>query len=356
MPRKRKKFPKLPNGFGSIRYLGSGRRRPYAAFPPVTSYTEKGIAKQPHPLGYAEDYYGAYDLLFAYHNGSAPAQLPAGYKPQRITFSEIYERFYHEKYEDDKSRVYSESSKSLARAAYKNCSVLHDRAFVELRYDDLQAVIDDCPLKYASLETICSLLHQMYKYAIKHDIVEKDCSQYLQIKRPDDDEHGIPFTDKDIKTLWQHSDDETAAMLLIMIYSGFRISAYSTLEINTKEWYFKGGVKTAASKNRIVPIHTAIRPLVTRKTRKGKLFDYTSDQFRRLMTDCLDSLGIDRHTPHDCRHTFSRLCEAYGVRENDRKRLLGHAFSKDITNEVYGHRTVEDLRAEIEKIKIPGAD
>ena len=44
------------------------------------------------------------------------------------------------------------------------------------------------------------------------------------------------------------------------------------------------------------------------------------------------------------------LLEKYGVSENDRKRMMGHSFGKDITNKVYGHRTLEDLRAEIEKI------
>ena len=46
------------------------------------------------------------------------------------------------------------------------------------------------------------------------------------------------------------------------------------------------------------------------------------------------------------------LCEKYEVPENDRKRLLGHAFT-DVTNSVYGHRDLESLRASIEKIKIP---
>jgi hypothetical protein len=47
------------------------------------------------------------------------------------------------------------------------------------------------------------------------------------------------------------------------------------------------------------------------------------------------------------------LCEKYGVRENDRKRMLGHSFGGDVTNAVYGHRTLEELRTEIEKIKVP---
>ena len=47
------------------------------------------------------------------------------------------------------------------------------------------------------------------------------------------------------------------------------------------------------------------------------------------------------------------LLEKYGVNENDRKRMLGHSFGADITNAIYGHRTVDDLRREIEKIKLP---
>ena len=33
--------------------------------------------------------------------------------------------------------------------------------------------------------------------------------------------------------------------------------------------------------------------------------------------------------------------------------MLGHSFGADITNGIYGHRTVDDLRKEIEKIKVP---
>ena len=33
--------------------------------------------------------------------------------------------------------------------------------------------------------------------------------------------------------------------------------------------------------------------------------------------------------------------------------MMGHSFGNDITNSVYGHRTLEELRAEIEKIRIP---
>ena len=47
----------------------------------------------------------------------------------------------------------------------------------------------------------------------------------------------------------------------------------------------------------------------------------------------------------------SDLCDKYCVNENDKKSMLGHSFS-DVTNKVYRHRELEELRKQIEKIKI----
>ena len=142
-----------------------------------------------------------------------------------------------------------------------------------------------------------------------------------------------------------------------MCYSGFRVSAYvqPDFETNLEEGYFKGGIKTESGRNRIVPIHSAIRPLVESMMVDGTPVWFAGksvSQFRRDMKAALRRLGIKEKSPHSCRHTFSRLCESYGVREADRKRMLGHSFGNDITNGVYGHRTLEELRTEIEKIKI----
>ena len=44
---KRKKYPKLPNGYGSIKYLGSGRRNAYAVHPPTKEFELNGSLKRP---------------------------------------------------------------------------------------------------------------------------------------------------------------------------------------------------------------------------------------------------------------------------------------------------------------------
>ncbi len=221
-----------------------------------------------------------------------------------------------------------------------------------MRHKDLQDVIDKCDLKYASLEHIINLYHQMYDYADLQGLCDKDYSDKVKINIEDDDEQGVPFEESDLKILWNNKSDPTVEFILIMCYSGFRVVAYESLMVNLDDNYFQGGVKTKTSKNRIVPIHPDIIPMVKdRLSRDGHLLS-SANTFRAEMYTKLEALGIQRHTPHDCRHTFSKLCEHYGVNENDRKRMMGHSFGQDITNKKYGHRDLEDLRSEIRKIKV----
>ena len=192
----------------------------------------------------------------------------------------------------------------------------------------------------------------MYAYAGANNLVDKDYSKFVKINQEDDDEHGIPFTDSDLQTLWKNQENDTVAMILIMCYSGFRISAYLDIKTNLKDNFFQGGVKTAAGKDRIVPIHSAILHLVERcLNTHGRYLPEGVKKFRESMYETLDLLGIEKHTPHDCRHTFSMLCDKYGVNENDKKTMLGHAF-QDVTNKVYRHRDLEELRKQIEKIEV----
>lgn len=371
---KRKKYPKLPNGFGSIRYLGEGRRNPYAVHPPATERTPYGF-KSTKALCYVDSWTRGFLVLNAYKAGTytpgmeieAPDSKQADVLIQRLladynritgntvderpTFSQVYENFWKYKYESGKD--YSKSSKDATTSAYKNCSALHDKIFADLKHADLQKVIDTCPHGTATKEFIVTLLKQMYRYAVIYELVEKNQAAFITINDPEDDEHGVPFSKDELELLWKNQDNETVSMILIMCYSGFRLTAYKSLDVNLEEGYFKGGIKTAASKGRIVPIHSAILPLVQRRISDfGELMPMSPATFRQSMYEAQEALQLDRHTPHDCRHTFSALCEEYKVSENDRKRMLGHSFGADITNRIYGHRTLDDLKKEIEKIVV----
>lgn len=354
MARPRKRRMKLPNGFGSIKYLGEGRRNPYAAYPPVKEYIKSGPIT-PKAICYKPTWEEAYEMLTAYNmEKSGKIEICNGiFNDTTPLFSEIYENFYNKKY-NNPLKTFSNSTIRATKSAYNNCSSIHNKKIGSLTYDELQDILDNCELGHSSIENILNLIRQIYKYGIKRRIIKDDISRYLYIAQEDDNQHGIPFTDEELKILWTNKDNEIVQMLLIMCYSGYRIAAYKDIETNIKKEYFKGGIKNKTSRERIVPIHTCILPLVRLRFAKcNNLLGCSTHSFRIAMYDVLESIGIQKHTPHDCRHTFSALCERYGVNENDRKRMLGHSFGKDITNSVYGHRTAEDLKKEIEKIKIP---
>lgn len=382
---KRKKYPRLPNTYGSIRYLGKNRTNPYAVHPPAEETDDKGNYLRPKALCYVDDWYVGFAVLNAYHAGtyqpgdelkfkqyraasdadldafckrlltdfSAHAFVETEAKKVELTFAEVYERFYNWKYVQNESKKLSGQSRNSTKAAYKHCAAIHEKIYKDLRHADFQKCIDDCPRKSATKENIASLLKQIGDYAELYDITERSYANKLSVPA-NDDEHGIPFTDDELKVLWQHKDDPVVQLILIMCLSGYRITAFKSLKIDLQNQSFCGGVKTVNGKNRIVPIHSGIRDLVVNRMNacNGSLLPESTVAYRLKMYEVLEQIGIAKHTPHDCRHTFSRLCEKYGVNENDRKRMLGHSFSGDVTNAVYGHRTLDDLRVEIEKIQV----
>ena len=309
-----------------------------------------------------------------------------------VSVREVFERFYAYKFGPNAAKRLSPETAANARSIFRKLAAVEERRMDELRVDDLQEVVNSVGLGKTMVQKTVTLLRQLYRYALARELCTKNPAQYIVMPDVADHVHCQDFTDEELGILWAHAQDPVVRMVLIMCYSGFRIRAYETLETNLREGYFRGGVKTAAGKGRIVPIHSAIRPLVMRALEEdgGYLCGLRQGAFCIRMKRKMLELGIDdeaaahkkqaaeicpgedcafvrkagadgniagngvprHHTPHSCRHTFSRLCESYGVREADRRRMLGHSFGNDITNGVYGHRRLEELREEIEKIVV----
>lgn len=367
------KHPKLPNGFGSIKKLSGKRTNPYGVYPPVTEFRENGSPVTPKALCYVPDWYTGFYALMCYKNGNFDKEdflrseltdsgnknevikkIIAAYNGQsRLareskSFSDVYAEFFSYKYERDKTRQYSQSSIEATKAAYRHAKELYDKPFQSLRTEDLQLVIDNCDKKHATKEHIRNLFRQMYDYAYSHDLCDRKYSDHVRINTPDDDEKGEPFAEDEIAAIWSHANDNNILQaVLIMIYSGFRISAYAKLDINFEEQYFRGGVKTSSGKNRIVPFNHEIISFIDPE---NPLFRLSAPRFRIYFYDALEGIGIKNHTPHDCRHTFSWLCDKYKVDALAKKMLMGHALGNDVTDLKYGHRTVDELRNEINKI------
>lgn len=372
----KRKHPFLPNGYGSIRYLGAGRSKPYAVHPPATQCNDKGRYITPKAICYCSDWYTAFAVLTAWHQGkyypgmehdiakdrqSSYADLDAfcrrvlstiGAASISRTFGQIADEYMNYKYGKNAPKTLSQGTHSNDLCLRKHLSSLDPLPIDSIPLQLMQETVNSISGETVQVKST-AYIKQVYKYAIKRGYIQRDESALLHAPEIKCAGHGVPFSDEELRVLWANKNIPDVAAILIMCYSGFRISAYKDLEVNTDQMYFRGGVKTAASKDRIVPIHSAIQPLL----KDGwHMFSMTRRTAQRKVIAICEELGISQHSPHDCRHTFSRLCEKYRVPEADRKRLLGHSFGGDITNGVYGHRTLEELRQSIELIVVTSCD
>ena len=231
-----------------------------------------------------------------------------------------------------------------------------------------QECIDEFAKKgksFSSVNKLKVLFSVLYSYAIENDIVNKNYAQFIILPRIEQNQKRA-LTDIEIKKIYDYakSGDKTAKWTLYLILSGWRISEMLELtrfNYDVKERCFIGGKKTAAGKNRRVPVHTAVQWIVDEQlARNGKTVfcmkngeTMTTDYFRRRMfPKMLKELNLDESlTPHATRHTFATLLKRGGADDFYRKRLLGHS-SGNITDDVYTHEDIESLRVAVEKADV----
>ena len=75
---------------------------------------------------------------------------------------------------------------------------------------DLQFVVDTCGKNYPKLKKLKGLFSQLYEFAMKNDICNKDCSEYVDIvrykdKNPDKRDHN-KFEKAEVERLWKITD------------------------------------------------------------------------------------------------------------------------------------------------------
>ena len=348
-PRQTKKFKKLPNGYGQIKRLSGNRRKPYAVYPPVTEWKENGSPVQPAAIGYYESYNDALEALALFNKN--PFNTDYG----RATFAEVYSEFFEEKFSKKK---YSDQYKSSMNCGFNNLAPLHDRVFRSLKTHDFQEVIDECPLAHSSLELMQLCAKQVYAYAVKNDIVDKDYGKFITINKPDDDEQGVPFTEDEIDILWANRQNKDIRILLLLIYTGVRISELKTAKFDEIQHAYVGGLKTPCGKKRIVPIHDDVFEYAVELSQ----MKFNATSYRQRLHKLLSELGIEIssedtvRTPHDARHTFSWLADKYKMDEISKHLIMGHSLGKDVEKTVYSHRTLEELYEEVMKIKTKRED
>jgi integrase len=335
---------KNPNGYGSVFKLGGNRRRPYCARVTV-GWTDEG--KQLYKnIGYFEERSDAMIALAQYNND------PYDLDNNKITFAEIYEKWSEEKFPK-----ISQSNVRGYKTSFNKCSFLHNMKFRQMRKTHMQRVINENDhLSFQVRSKIKTLFSQLYQFALENDIVEKDYSKFVDPGEMTTSLVRTPFSDEEIQTLWDNLDKPYVSSILIMIYTGMRVGELlliKTSDIDLEKRFLIGGIKTKASKDRIIPIHEKIVKLIDMSNEylivspTGKKMSY-NNYIQRQFTPLMESLGM-KHLPHDCRHTTATMLDNASVDRTIVKLILGHT-SNDITERVYTHKTTEQLVEAINKI------
>jgi len=343
---------KLPNGFGNVSKLSGKRRKPWRARKTV-GWSDDGTQKY-LTIGYYEKQAQALQALAEYN--ANPYTISGS-----TTFADIYERWSAEKYE-----TISRSNVNGYKAAYAVCTPLYDMKFPDIKKSHLQGVVDNSGKNYPTLRKLKVLLNQLFRYALENDICAKDYSEFIDIVKHKGKKgrakHKI-FTGTEINRLWEcHKANEYITIILMLIYSGVRISEMLNLkkaDVHLAERYFDVIESKTDAGVRQVPIASRVLPFFTHwMTREGcdtllcsaegapfKYRNYYDSYWLPLM----EKFSLD-HLPHDTRHTTISLLAKANINQTIIKRIVGHSGAMNLTEKVYTHFDVQQLLDAIDLI------
>lgn len=376
-PRKSNKRRRLPNGFGQISEIKNRNlRNPFRAMVTVGKTPDgKPICKPLKPESYFATYNDAYAALVEYNKN------PYDLEPS-ITMLELYDKWLPE---------YEKTVKSTksATSAWAYCSGVYKMRVMDIRARHVKGCMEEGVAVIRGKEQhptatmknqIKSLFNMLLDYALEYELVDRNYSRTFNLTEETVKEiqsvkkEHIAFTDEEMDLLWANiSSKQGIDIMLIQCYSGWRPQELGLLElkdVDLENWTFRGGMKTDAGENRVVPIHSRIQDLVLRKyqeaealgspyllnwtdpnNRNKKNLKLTYARYQKAFERIRDELKLNpNHRPHDGRTHFVTMAKRYGVDEYAIKYMVGHKIS-DITEKVYTRREFAWLREEIEKIK-----
>ena len=303
-----------------------------------------------------------------------------------ITFSQLYTKWYDDFIKDHESHKYR------IKAAYHYCSSLYDKKFREISILDMKnciyngtRVVDRGKYKGeaklaspSTKESIKYIFNHMFAYAIEARIVDRNYAKEFTLdkkifkEKEENHKEKIPFTKEEMDKLWNSIEFVPFSdMIVYACYSGWRpgeIIKLKVSDVDIEHGFIKGGIKTTAGKNRIVPIHPLVMPIVQKYYDKAlsvnseylfndidkkKGIGLSKDQYLSRFNNAMKLLKFRKElTPHYTRHYFISKAKSREVNMNEYilKLIVGHNIG-DLTEHVYTHRELEELKEEMLKIK-----
>lgn len=342
-------FMKLPNGYGSITKLSGNRRRPYAVRRMINGHQKY--------LAYFANVNDA--LAYLVELNKYPAILGSN-----ITFADAYRFEMGER----RKRIASVTAQNYD-IAFKKCAEIHDKRLMDLTVTDLQSIIKTMSasgIRHPMQKKVRQVMHNVYRYAVKYQLIAPtaDISHFIDIDPPKRKYRKKPFNTRQLNRVKAIADDREhtlspmAMAIIMMCYSGPRPSEFPHVlksDVKLKQrFYLIRESKTAAGRNRIVPINKKVLPYYEYWMSRNGVTLITDDDgqpltYHQFLTRFRHVMDASRchHTPHECRHTCATWLNNKGANKLATKRILGHAV-QDVTDGVYTHPSVRQLRRAID--------
>ena len=301
----------------------------------------KGACKRPYVVYSVVGYYSTYDEAVDALQQSR----------QSLTLQEVYDMWLP-------SHAKSVSINTLNNygSAFAHLISIHDVSMSDITYLQLQAIIDhmlSTGLSYSSCKKVRTLISQLFDYSIINCWCTTNYAKFLNLGHNKHVRPHKPFTTQAINRLWRLGPP-LHDIPLILLYTGMRASELINLkarDINRKQRTMRITSAKTKSGIRTIPIHDRIWSIIERRLdavyviHECRTYSSLSREFNKAMR------AINtKHTTHDCRHTFATRLDNEGANYNAKRLLLGHA-SGNVTDGVYTHKSLGQLRKAIRLLK-----
>ena len=281
----------------------------------------------------------------------------------KLTFREVFERWYKDKSTEDISVNTMENYKNI----YNKVRHLDDIPFVQIKYSQIYDCVRIEKAKgnsFSMRKRVKLFFSQLYQWAIAHEMCTNNIALNIKLGKNESDFHRKPFSIEQVKELLKIAETISfAGEVFMLILCGCRIREFLNIrreDIHLDQRYFiVTESKTKVGRNRIVPIHKKAMKFWRSHLRaksdylihdaRGRQVPYEiwSTKFKKLMKH----LEWEGMTIHGCRHTCATLMHTFGVDGHDNRSILGHT-QLDINGRIYVHAEAIKLVQAIDMIKL----
>lgn len=327
---------KNPNGFGTV-YKMSGKRRNKWRAVKTVGWDENGKQKRV-TIGYFANKSEAMEALGKYiYNPNA-----------KLTIKDVYEMWSKNHYE----KISKNSRMNMISRYNAHISKVENTYISEITLQFLQNFFNDLKVSSNTILVIKAVFNMILEYAVKNDFIDKNPVKYVELGKFKKVYAKKEFTQEEIEILWNNLNIPYVDTILILIYTGMRVREMLSLKIENinieKNDIFISESKTSSGV-RHIPIHKRILPLIIKRMenqeylicKKNKPYNY--ETYKRNFINTLQSLGIQRHTPHECRHTTATLLSNAGANQISIAKIMGHT-DYNMTATVYTHKNENELQ------------